>query len=428
MMKKLFAALVPAFAVVAALALLSACDLDGGTDPGDVPPDPASPPLVEPGNGRLTVSWGSVDGAERYRLYWGTAGETGNGTLPPAAESRTVAADAPLYAEITGLAGETRYFVWIRAENSAGLSGFSPPEEGTTLPELPAAREGFAAVPGGTVTGSDAFALTVTIPNKSEYLNPGASELCNGAFVAGRTLTIPSFAVAAYETTEELWYTVQEWAGGQGYSFQNPKAGAPAEARKNRPVTRISWRDAVVWCNAYSEKDGLEPVYLSGGSVLRDSRNANAAACDAAQMDATANGYRLPTEAEREYAARGGDAGKPDWMYTYAGSDDPDAVSWHHGNSPYQVKDVGGKAANRLGIYDLSGNVQEWGWDWMHYAVKITAETPPEGESYSAQFNQKLMTGGGVGSNLTYSCVAKRWSYIPGYADNYIGFRVVYTL
>ncbi|MDR2079599.1 MAG: SUMF1/EgtB/PvdO family nonheme iron enzyme [Treponema sp.] len=436
-----------AFAVILSLAFLSACSLDKGTEPDDVPPAPPSP-LAEPGDARLTVRWEPVDGAERYLLYWGAAEETGGGTRPPAAPSRTVPAGGPLYTEITGLANGTRYFIWIRAENSAGPGGFSPPEEGIPRQEQqeeqeqeeeeqqqeeqgdqesPALRKGFAAVPGGTVTGSDAYTITVTIPNNPEYLNPGTHAVCKGVFVAGRTLTIPAFAMAVYETTQERWYTVQEWALGQGYKFQN-ETKAPAEARKNRPVTGVSWRDAVVWCNAYSEKDGLDPVYFSGGSVLRDSRDANAAACDAAVMDKTKNGYRLPTEAEREYAARGGDPGKPDWMYSYSGGNDPGTVAWHHGNSPYQVKDVGGKTPNRLGIYDLSGNAQEWGWDWMHYARDATAETPPDGEPYSARYNQKPMMGGGVRSNLTYSCVAKRWSYLPDYTDNYVGFRVVYTL
>jgi formylglycine-generating enzyme required for sulfatase activity len=420
----------PAAAVIVSLALLSACNLDGGPETGAVPSDPVSSPEVEPGDARLIVRWESVEGAERYLLYWGAAGETAGGTRPPTAASRTVDAGASLSTEITGLTNETSYFIWFRAENSAGPGALSPPGEGTPrkAPEIPKARKGFAVVPGGTVTGSDAYALTVTIPDRDEYLNAGTSVVCTGVFVPGRTVDIPSFAMAAHETTGELWYTVQEWADGQGYSFQNPKAGAPAEARKNQPVTGVNWRDAVVWCNAYSEKDGLEPVYRSGGAVLKDARNANAEACNAALMDKTKNGYRLPTEAEREYAARGGDPNKPDWMYAYAGGDDPDAVAWHHGNSPYQVRDVGGKSANRLGIYDLSGNVQEWGWDWMHYAVKVTADTPPEGGPYSAQFSQKLMTGGGVGSNLTYSCVANRWSYIPSYTSSYVGFRVVYTL
>jgi formylglycine-generating enzyme required for sulfatase activity len=115
-------------------------------------------------------------------------------------------------------------------------------------------------------------------------------------------------------------------------------------------------------------------------------------------------------------------------MFMYAGSDTADDVAWHHGNSAYQTNTVGGKNPNRLGIYDLSGNVQEWGWDWMHYAVDVTAETPANGAAYSgtAPFaDQKPFNGGGVGANVTMSCVAYRWGFTPDYRDNYVGFRVV---
>ena len=216
---------------------------------------------------------------------------------------------------------------------------------------------------------------------------------------------------------------MQTWAGSKGYSFQHT-IGDPS-SNPNIPVTGISWRDAVVWCNAYSEKEGLYPVYYSGGAVIRDSRDANAAAVDGAQMDKAKNGCRLPTEAEREYAARGGDPAKADWMYLYAGSDNADDAAWHYGNSKNTLRDVGGKAANRLGIFDLSGNAQEWGWDWMHYARDVTAATPVDGAAYSAQLNQKPMAGGGVGANPTMSCVAYRWGFTPNYSDKYVGFRVV---
>jgi formylglycine-generating enzyme required for sulfatase activity len=195
-----------------------------------------------------------------------------------------------------------------------------------------------------------------------------------------------------------------------------------------KPVAGISWRDAVVWCNAYSEKEGKNPVYTYQGAVIRDSRDINATACDDAEMDKTQSGYRLPTEVEREFAARGGDPGKPGWMYIYAGSDNADVVAWYHGNSPYTVREVGQKAANRLGIYDLSGNVQEWCWDWMNYSADVTPETPAEGAAYRGTaplINQKPFNGGGVGSNVTMSCVAYRWGFTPDYKDSYVGFRVV---
>jgi formylglycine-generating enzyme required for sulfatase activity len=242
--------------------------------------------------------------------------------------------------------------------------------------------------------------------------------------------------MAQYETTRELYFVVQAWALGNGYRFAHT-VGVFSGSNKDNPVSGISWRDAIVWCNAYSKMTGLEPVYRDSDNngVLNDSRNA--AACDAAVMDKDKSGYRLPTEVEREFAARGGDPGEEDWMYMYAGNkDNAGDVAWYHGNSAYQTKPVGTAGteetrANRLGLYDLSGNVQEWCWDWMNYAVDVTPLTPIDGVGHNEIVNdrnvgsQKAFNGGGVGSNVTYSCVAYRWGYPPNYTDNYVGFRVV---
>ncbi|MDR0684915.1 MAG: formylglycine-generating enzyme family protein [Spirochaetaceae bacterium] len=256
----------------------------------------------------------------------------------------------------------------------------------------------------------------------------GKTSTRKGVFVEGRAVPIDSFVMAKHETTQELWFTVQYWALANGYQFQNEKS-ALSEDNKNKPVTGISWRDAMVWYNAYSEMTGLEPVYRdSSGNVLKDSRNENAAACDGAVMDKTKTGFRLPTEVEREFAARGGNPGEPDWMFMYSGSNNADEVAWRHGNSQYVTCPVGGKNANRLGLFDLSGNVQEWCWDWMNWAVDVTAATPEDGAAYSGTApvaNQEAFNGGGVGSNITMSCVSYRWGYGPSYTDGYVGFRVV---
>jgi formylglycine-generating enzyme required for sulfatase activity len=404
----------PAFSFyILSILLFTACPREPGVSVDGPPPVPEGL-VAESGDGMLYVRWRPATGAAEYRVYCDT-GETPSPDL-----KLTTSAAAGV---ITGLTNGIEYTVRVRAVNSAGESGFSPPVTGRPL-----AGGDFVPIPGKTVTGSAAYAFTVTVPTvPSGYTNAGTSSLRKGVFVEGRSVTIDSFVMAKYETTQDLWFTVQAWALGHGYYFQNPKSKAPIEADRYKPAAGISWRDAIVWCNAYSEMTGREPVYTCEGTVIRDSRNANTAACDGAEMNKTKTGFRLPTEAEREFAARGGDPGLGDWLYMYAGSNNPDEVAWHHGNAAYQTRAVGTKTANRLGVYDLSGNVQEWCWDWMNWTADVTPETPADGAAYSKTAppaNQKAFNGGGVGSNTTMSCVTYRWGYSPDYKDNYIGFRV----
>jgi formylglycine-generating enzyme required for sulfatase activity len=489
-MKRLFKFIPPWFlpAFLAAL-FLSACPQPEGENTAPEPPAAPGTLAVTTGDEELRVSWAAVTGAAAYDVYytadgdpslavtvstpeavvWGlantvsysvwvkaknAAGSSGfspPGTGTPVAQEYTIdyntnggsgtppGSDSKWSSDAITIPGQGSlippgadyvFLGWNTQANGGGW-GYMPSESYTRKASVTfyarwVQYNDMANVPGGTVTGSDGYAFNVTIPNDPAYNNPGAASERKGVFVEGRTVPIDSFDMAKYETTQDLWITVQNWALEHGYQFQNKKNTAPSEANKTKPVTGVSWRDAVVWCNAYSEMNGKDPVYTYGGTVIKDSRNA--AACNGAIMDKTKNGYRLPTEAEREFAARGGDPGQPDWMFTYSGSNIADNVAWHHGNSPYQTQLVGSKAANRLGIHDLSGNVQEWCWDWMNYAVDVTAGTTLDGADYNpVSANQKAFNGGGTGSNVTMSCVAYRWGYSPDYTDNYVGFRVVCT-
>ena len=386
---------------------------DGGQEETSALQVPA--PSVIRGDGELSIGWPAEAGIA-YQVLYGTtnnsvAADQWNGTISGSVAGTT----------ITGLSNGTTYYVWIRAQDAEETKESSQAAAGT--PEAPPSGiQGFVYVSGGTVAGNEAYAMTVTVPtNPSGYYGAGKTFNKKGIFVEGRTVELDSFFMAKYETTRQLWYEVQTWAKASNYSFQN-ETSEPAEDDKNKPVSGISWRDAIVWCNAYSEKSSLQPVYYSDGSALKDSQNTG---CDSAVMDKSKNGFRLPTEAEREFAARGGDPGKADWMFLFAGSNNADDVAWHHGNSQFTVNNVGVKNPNRLGIHDLSGNVQEWGWDWMNYSVDVTPQTPPDGWPYSSLFSQKPMAGGGVGSNITYSCVADRWGYATNYTNLYVGFRLV---
>ena len=128
----------------------------------------------------------------------------------------------------------------------------------------------------------------------------------------------------------------------------NDLADVGAGASLRHPVTDVSYYDVVKWCNAKSEMEGLTPVYQTSGGVYRLGQIAPT-------VESAANGYRLPTEVEWEWAARGGVSSKG---YEFSGGNEVDALAWH--SSSDGAKPVGTKTANELGIHDMSGNVWEW--------------------------------------------------------------------
>jgi formylglycine-generating enzyme required for sulfatase activity len=184
--------------------------------------------------------------------------------------------------------------------------------------------------------------------------------------------------------------------------------------RGNLPVISVTWYDTAAYCNWLSEQEGLTPCYSGKGKLT--------------QCDFSANGYRLPTEAEWEYAARGGQKSQG---YIYAGSDNPDDVAWYADSSGGQIHSVGQKQPNELGLYDMSGNLFEWCWDWYgadYYASSPISDPtgpPPPRTTLPWELNRVRRSGSWRESSDRIRTTCRSIDYASYVGDN--GFRLVRT-
>jgi formylglycine-generating enzyme required for sulfatase activity len=231
---------------------------------------------------------------------------------------------------------------------------------------------------------------------------------CRDVEKPSHSVSLSSFSIGKYEVTQaqfaafieatgyrtdaekEGWsyvWTGSEWEKANGVTWRNNTSGNGVQP-STHPIIHVSWNDAIAFCNWLSEVTGKS--------------------------------YRLPTEAEWEYAARGGNNSQG---YKYSGSDSLGSVGWYNENSGSSTHAVGKKSPNELGLYDMSGNVWEWCSDW--YGANYYSGSPSSNPRGPSSGSYRVLRGGSWYYYATHCRVAYRYNYTPDFRNDYYGFRLV---
>ena len=352
--------------------------------------------------GSISYATTSVEKKTADEAFTNPLTKAGDGTVTYASSKTDVATVNASTGEVTIVGAGTATITATVADSDTYTYATKTASYTLTVTQSVTIPEGFVKVLGTTIKGDETWTPSSRV------------------FVSGRSLTIPDLYVCDHEVTRGEFKALMGTDSSMADAYDKDGNKLTGDDVLKNPVNCVNWYAAIAYCNKLSVKEGLDCAYTVSGisdwenfaySSIPTTSNAswNAATCNF-----EASGYRLPTEAEWEWLARGGE------NYTYAGSNTVDDVAWYKSNTDNTgSRDVKTKAANGYGLYDMSGNVMEWCWDWCASISSFTG-------AYGALSSEWRVLRGGFWYADDGCCeVAYRYYGKPYECKVYNGFRLV---